>query len=210
MNRFFAAESSRALAIGAHPDDIEVGAGGLIARLAAEGTEVTMVVASVPTLRSVRLEEAREGGRRLGASDVVVLYENRECRVEDIPMYELVRRLDGLVGDLRPDLVVTHSEHDLHWDHGLVHRAVVSAMRRTPCDILAFLSSFEMNAQRRSIGQCFVDISSTIDTKLEAIQAHRSQIARMDLGSFRDLARAVGRMSGVPYAEALEVLRMKI
>jgi LmbE family N-acetylglucosaminyl deacetylase len=209
MNRFFAAGAQTVLAVGAHPDDIEVGAGGLVARLVEEGTKVTMVIVSVPTERETRIKEAREGARLLGA-DVLVLYEGRQCRVEDIPMYELVRRLDNLIGDLQPDLIITHSEHDLHWDHGLVHRAVVSACRRTPCDLLAFLSSFEMNAQSRAIGQCFVDVSTTIEDKLAAISAHQSQLAKMDLGSARDLARALGRMSGVPYAEALEVLRMKI
>ena len=64
-------------------------------------------------------------------------------------MHELVRRFDTLVGDVRPDLVITHSAHDLHWDHGLVNRATVSALRRTPCDLLAYLSSPEMNAQSR-------------------------------------------------------------
>jgi LmbE family N-acetylglucosaminyl deacetylase len=209
MNRFFAPQAQRALAIGAHPDDIEVGAGGLIARLAEEGTEVTMVVVSVPTMRETRLAEAAEGARRLGAK-LHVLYESVERRVEDIPMHELVGRLDHLVGDLQPDLVVTHIENDLHWDHGLVHRAALAAMRRTPCDILAFLSSFVMNAQTRAIGQCFVDVSSTIDAKISSIAAHKSQLAKIDIESTRDLARAMGRISGVQYAEALEVLRMKI
>jgi LmbE family N-acetylglucosaminyl deacetylase len=209
VNRFFAAEASRALAIGAHPDDIEVGAGGLVARLAEEGTTVTMAVVSVPNNRATRLLEAAEGARRLGAQ-LVVLYENRECRVEDIPMHELVGRLDTLVGDLRPDLVVTHAERDLHWDHGLVHRAAISAMRRTPCDVLAFLSSYEMNAQTRAIGQCFVDVTSTIDAKISSIAAHRSQLSKIDIESTRDLARAMGRLASVQYAEVLEVLRMKI
>ena len=53
----------------------------------------------------------------------------------------------ALIGDVRPDLVITHSANDLHWDHGLVNRATVSALRRTPCDLLAYLSSPEMNAQ---------------------------------------------------------------
>jgi LmbE family N-acetylglucosaminyl deacetylase len=209
VNRFFAAGASRALAIGAHPDDIEVGAGGLIARLAEEGTDVTMLIVSVPTHHEQRLLEAAEGARRLGAK-LIVLYERLERRVEDIPMHELVGRLDGVVGDLRPELVVTHAEYDLHWDHGLVHRAVVSAMRRTPCDILAYLSSFVMNAQTRAIGQCFVDVSSTIDAKMSAIAAHRSQLSKIDIESTRDLARAMGRIAGVQYAEALEVLRMRI
>jgi LmbE family N-acetylglucosaminyl deacetylase len=125
-------------------------------------------------------------------------------------MHELVRRMDHVVGDMRPDLVITHSAFDLHWDHGLVNRATVSALRRTPCDLLAFLSSPEMNAQARAVGQCFADITLTIDTKLRAIAAHASQAPKLDLESSRDLARAMGRISGYQYAEAYEALRMRI
>ena len=59
----------------------------------------------------------------------------------------------------RPDLVITHSAHDLHWDHNLVNRATVSSLRRWPCNLLAYVSSYEMNAQNstRTVGQCFAD-----------------------------------------------------
>lgn len=106
--------------------------------------------------------------------------------------------------------MITHAAHDLHWDHGLVHRATVSALRRTPCDLLAYLSSPELNAQSRALGQCFADISTTIDIKLEAIRAHTSQLPRLDVEATRDLARGMGRISGCAYAEAYEVLRLRI
>src|SRR5205085_1244375 len=136
---------------------VEVGAGGLLARLAREGAAVTIATVSVPNRGEERRAEAEASAAILGAS-LHILYTERPCRVEDIPMHELVRRFDNLIGDIRPDLVITHSAHDLHWDHSLVNRATVSALRRTPCDLLAFLSSPEMNAQSRSIGQCFADI----------------------------------------------------
>lgn len=164
---------------------------------------------SIPNHAEQRKAEAIAGADVLDA-DLFILYEDKPCRVEDIPMHELVRRFDNIIGDVRPDLVITHSAHDLHWDHSLVNRATVSALRRTPCDLLAFLSSPEMNAQSRSIGQCFADISKSIETKIEAISAHRSQVPKLDLESSRDLARAMGRISGYEYAEAYEVLRVRI
>jgi LmbE family N-acetylglucosaminyl deacetylase len=139
-----------------------------------------------------------------------VLFDEHEARVEDIPMHQLVRQFDQLVGDLKPDLVITHSSNDLHWDHGLVNRATVSALRRTPCDLLSFLSSPEMNAQARCVGNCFADISATMDAKINAISAHQSQLAKLDLESSRDLARAMGRISGFMYAEVFEVLRIRL
>lgn len=208
MNKLLEA-GSKVVAFGAHPDDLEVGAGGLLARLAQQGVEVTMAVVALPGDADKRRGEAEAGARVIGGS-LCVVYDVRPCRVEDIPMHELVRRMDQLIGDVQPNLVITHSAHDLHWDHGLVHRATVSALRRTPCDLLAFLSSPEMNAQHRAIGQCFADISTTLDTKIAAISAHSSQLSKLDLESSRDLARAMGRISGYKYAEAYEALRVRI
>jgi LmbE family N-acetylglucosaminyl deacetylase len=210
MNRILEEKGGRVLAFGAHPDDLEVGAGGLLARLVEEGAELTMAIVSVPAQSAERAAEARAGAAIIGAQDCFILYEESQSRVEDVPMHELVRRFDQLVGDVRPDLVITHSANDLHWDHSLVNRATVSALRRTPCDLLAFLSSPEMNAQSRSIGQCFADISDTIDTKIAAISAHKTQLPKLDLESSRDLARATGRISGYAFAEAYEVLRVRI
>ncbi len=208
MNRLLK-ENGRVLAFGAHPDALEVGAGGLLARLSAEGAEVTMAVVSIPNNTEQRRKEAHAGAAIIDAN-LFILFEEKPLRVEDIPMHELVRRFDQIVGDVRPDLVITHSAYDLHWDHGLVNRATVSALRRTPCDLLAFLSSPEMNAQSRAIGQCFADISKTMDKKIAAIRAHESQVSKLDLDSSRDLARAMGRISGYEYAEAYEALRVRV
>ncbi len=208
MNRLLEA-GGHVLAFGAHPDDLEVGAGGLLARLAEEGATVMMAVVSIPGDTERRRTEARAGADVLGA-ELRILFDEKPCRVEDIPMHELVRRFDQVVGDVRPNLVITHSAYDLHWDHGLVNRATVSALRRTPCDLLAFLSSPEMNAQSRAIGQCFADLTDTIDKKIDAINAHTSQVPKLDLESSRDLARAMGRISGYQFAEAYEALRVRI
>jgi LmbE family N-acetylglucosaminyl deacetylase len=205
-----ATEATRVLAFGAHPDDLEVGAGGLLSRLASRGVQVTTAVCSLPGLIEVRTLEATRGAEILGTK-LAILNPGKKGRVEDIPMHQLVAQMDMLVNDIRPDLVITHSAHDMHWDHSLVNRATVSALRRMPCNLLAYVSSYEMNAQNstRSVGQCFADISETIDRKVEAIAAHASQLPNMDLESTRDLARAMGRLAGVQYAEAYEVLRLR-
>jgi LmbE family N-acetylglucosaminyl deacetylase len=209
MNRILNEKGGTVLAFGAHPDDLEIGAGGLLARLSADGADVTFAVCCIPNQVETRRAEARAGAETIGA-ELMVLFDEKPVRVEDIPMYELVRRFDQMVGDLRPDLVVTHAATDLHWDHSLVHRATVSALRRTPCDLLAYLSSPEMNAHARCMGECFADITTSIDTKIEAIKCHSSQLSKMDLESSRDLARAMGRISGYEYAEAFQVLRVRV
>jgi N-acetylglucosamine malate deacetylase 1 len=205
---FSDSSKARIVAFGAHPDDIEVGAGGTVARLARAGASVSMVVVCVPAQVDERLSEAKKGAEILGAKSRVLFA--RQSRVEDIPMYELVRAMDDVVRDTQPDLVLVHSASDLHWDHGLVNRAAISALRRTPSNLLAFTSSYELNAQSRAMGQCFVDVSQTIGSKMAAISAHVTQLSKLDLEGVRDLARAMGRISGVTYAEVFEVLRMRI
>ncbi len=199
---------ARVVAFGAHPDDIEVGAGGTVARLARAGANVTMVVVCVPSQVEQRLAEAAKGAAVLGARSQVLF--SKQSRVEDIPMHELVRAMDEVVRDTQPELVLVHSASDLHWDHGLVNRAAISALRRTPSNLLAFTSSYELNAQSRAMGQCFVDVTQTIGSKMAAISAHVTQLPKLDLEGARDLARAMGRISGVAYAEVFEVLRMRI
>lgn len=208
MNRILAEKGGRVLAFGAHPDDLEVGAGGLLARLSSQGADVTLAICSIPNNTETRRVEAKNAAAVLDA-ELLVLHD-KPCRVEDIAMHELVRRMDQIIGDVRPDLVITHSANDLHWDHGLVNRATVSALRRTPCDLLAYMSSPEMNAQSRSFGNCFADITGFVETKLAAISCHQSQLPKLDLDSSRDLARAMGRISGFGDAEVYETLRVRV
>jgi LmbE family N-acetylglucosaminyl deacetylase len=196
----------RVLVVGAHPDDAEVGAGGTLARLARAGADVTVAVVSVPQNYEQRAEEARRGAAALGARCHLIARE--AGRMEDTTMYELVRSLDSIVADVRPDLVFVHSQSDLHYDHALSTRAAMSALRRSACNIFAFSSSYELNAQARFIGQCFVDVSETLETKIAAIRAHASQLDSMDLEGTKNYARAMGKKCGAEAAEVFELLRL--
>jgi len=205
----------RVLALGAHPDDIELGAGGLLARLARAGARVVMAVASVPGPTPAHVEEryaeAKRAAELIGAQ-LILVCGLEPVRVEDVPMHKLVGKLDSIVADERPQLVLTHSVRDVHFDHQLVHHATVSALRRTPCDLLAFTSTPELNASSNYLGECFADITDTLEVKLAAVAAHASQVAKksVDVESCRDLARALGRIGGMQYAEAYEVKRLRI
>ncbi len=202
--------STRVLAIGAHPDDVEIGAGGLLARLSRLGHRVVAVV-SAPSETKERIAEAQRSAELLGA-ELVMLQGSDAMRVEDLPMYKLVARMDELVASVQPELVFTHAKHDRHNDHRVVHEATLAALRRTPCNVLAFPSTPELNAAWNSVGECFADITDTLEIKLAALRLHTTQVAKgiVDVESCRDLARALGRMSGVPYAEAFQALRLRL
>lgn len=198
----------RALAFGAHPDDVEVGAGGLVAKLVDAGAAVTMVVASVPNQAAVRRAEATAAARHLGAK-LVLPAGDGESRVEDVAMHALVGRFERDVAAADPELVIVHGAADSHWDHSLVHRAVLAALRRSRCDILAFATRLPAGASPPP-PTCVVDITTTIDRKLAAIAEHRSQFPAGFAETRREAARTLGRTHGVELAEVFEVLRIAL
>ena len=104
------------LAIGAHSDDIEIGCGGTLLRLASEvgELELTWVVLSA---RDGRAEEARAGAAAFGASSVEI-----EDFEDAFFKYgrEVKQHFEGLKQRVSPDLVLTHHGSDLHQDHRLV------------------------------------------------------------------------------------------
>jgi LmbE family N-acetylglucosaminyl deacetylase len=202
------ADVRSAVAFGAHPDDVEVGAGGLVAKLAAAGARTTIVVASIPNRFAIRKAEAQAGARQLGA-ELVLPAADGETRVEDVPMHGLVARFEAELASRKPDLVIVPGMHDLHWDHLLVHRAVLSALRRSSCDILAYATRLPPGGAPPA-PTCVVDIASTIDRKVAAIAEHASQMPPGFAESRRELARMLGVTHGVPMAELFEVVRITL
>lgn len=125
--------------------------------------------------------------------------------------YELVRRLDALIKQHQPDVLFAHSLHEIHHDHVLVHRAVLASMRLRPMDLFFYQPSSCKPRPSQFHARAWVDISETIDAKIEAIAAHRSQFGGRGLcvESFRDMARAVAVPVGLQYAEPLDIHCMR-
>lgn len=199
------------LAIGAHPDDLEIGVGGSLARLVEEGAYVTMVVVCVPNNIELRRVEAERAAEILGC-DLQILFAQDCKRVEDLKTYELVGLLDKLVDKHKPAAVVSHALNNFHKDHVLVYNACLAAQRLSFHDFFCFYPTSCHPVQVPFFPQAFVDISTTIERKMRAINAHSTQFACRGLGTdhYRLNAREYGRLAGVEYAEGLEVVRMML
>jgi N-acetylglucosamine malate deacetylase 1 len=197
------------VAIGAHPDDVELAIGGIIARLARESVRVVMAVVSIPTDFETRLAEATRAAQILGC-ELRVLSEHGPRRIDDIKNYQLVGMLDALVRELEPAAVLTHSANEFHRDHVTVHNACLSTQRLKPFDFFHFNPTMCRPVPVQFHPRAYVDITKTIDIKMEAIAAHTSQFGARGLEAemYRDLARLTGRMVGVKYAEGIDVSRM--
>jgi N-acetylglucosamine malate deacetylase 1 len=199
------------LAIGAHPDDLELAIGGTLARLARESARVVMAVVSIPADFATRRAEAQRAAEILGC-ELRILVDDDCCRVDDIRNHQLVGMLDALVRSVKPAAVFTHSASEFHRDHVVVHNACLSTQRLERFDFFQFSPTMTRAVPVAFHPRAYVDVTGTIDAKMEAIAAHASQFATrgLDAEMFRDIARLNGRMVGVKYAEGLDVGRMLI
>ena len=196
------------VAVGAHPDDLEVGAGGTLARLAREGSRVVIVVMSVPNQPAARVREARKAAELLGCELRLVTSDKRH--VEDLKTYEAVAALDAIVRDVKPKLMISHAACDYHRDHILAGQAALATQRLAHFDFWRFSTSLRTPHAGPFAPSLYVNITDTVDAKMKAIDAHESQFKKrgQDTTIFREVARAHGRSAGVQYAEVFEVARL--
>ena len=195
------------LVFGAHPDDMEIGMGGTIAKHASLGDTVRMVVTTVPSQVERRQAEARRGAEILGA----------EFMCLDIPAEEmeynrnLVGRVDALLAECNPDLIYTHWDKDSHQDHNTISRSVISAARKNRASLLMYEQTIPGGIVPEGFrDQSFVDISEFIEAKIQSIMAHESQlVANGDwwLQGVKGRAMYRGYQINVQYAEAFEIIK---
>ena len=199
------------LGVGAHPDDLELGAGGTLARLSRAGARVVMAVVSVPNRLEARLDEARRGAAILGC-ELRVLIPDRCTRAEDMKSHQLVSLFDALVKDLAPAALLTHCIANYHADHRLVYEACVATQRLAYFDMFCYSPTSCVPVNIAFHPHAYIDISDTIELKMRAIAVHHTQFSGRGLESnfYREAASLTGRMVGVAYAEGLEIVRLRV
>lgn len=199
------ASRSVVLAIGAHPDDVELGAGGTLAAHAHQGDAVhilTMTRGDRGGDADRRSEESRAAATVLGARLWLEDFEDTHVNEGG----STVRRIEGHVARLRPSVVYTHSLEDNHQDHRNVHKAVMVAARNVP-RVYCFespSSTVEFSPSR------YVAIDPFMETKLKALHAYGSQVhirTYLSESRIRAAAHYWSRFSQGEYAEPFEVVR---
>jgi len=197
------------VALGAHPDDNELGIGGTLAALSRGGAHVVMAVCSVPAHFETRCAEARAAAAILGC-ELRIILDGGARRLEDLKSYQLVGLLDDLVRELSPAALLTHGPSDFHRDHVAVYQAAVSAQRLAPFDFYSYVPTMCRPVPVPFQPRAYIDITATIDVKIDSIAAHQSQFYSRGLTyeMYRDISRINGRMAGVQYAEGLDINRI--
>jgi LmbE family N-acetylglucosaminyl deacetylase len=219
------------LVVAAHPDDEILGCGGTIARLTQEGRRVHIAImgegitsrfnqreqadqAAVDVLRA----SGREVADALGAEGVS-FYDLPDNRFDTVPLLDVIKIVEDLIEHLQPDVIYTHHSGDLNVDHVVVHRAVLTATRPQTGQLVEAIYAFEVpsstewafdqfSAFRPNV---FVDISTTLETKIRAMELYESEARSFPHPRSPEALRAIagrwGSVCGLGCAEAFELIR---
>jgi LmbE family N-acetylglucosaminyl deacetylase len=220
----------RVLAVGAHPDDVELGCGGTLARYRQGRAEVAIASVSLgdkgsqrlsreETIR-VRREESMRAAEVIGATYLSLGHMDSEI-FEDLAtrasVIELIRKV-------RPDVILTHSPSDYHADHRTTsllvgHAAYIATSYKfetesAPLEAVPPVYYMDNYMGVSFLPDVFVDITEVIEAKRQMVLQHESQFVHLQertgdsiLEDMLILARLRGRQSRVQLAEAFGLFR---
>lgn len=212
--------TSRVLVIAAHPDDELLGCGGTVALHARAGDEVTSVIACEgESLRYPtgvgQAEHMRLAATTLGVRDVRQLG-FPDQRLDTRTLTDIITPLEDAIREVQPDIVYCQFGGDVNRDHQVLFQAILVATRPTVSSLRAVYafdtaSSTEWAFPRAFTPDTWVDISTTLDTKLAAMSCYESEIREYphprSLGALRHRAKAWGNQHCLDSAEVFMTVR---
>ncbi|HOQ40371.1 MAG: PIG-L family deacetylase [Fervidobacterium sp.] len=207
-------EKVRYLFIGAHPDDIDIWAGGFLLKLRKkEDVEITSVVLTDGTAGTggyeVRKAEAERAAEFLNVDnfEYIGLKDGSLCMMSELPI-----KLANFIRKYKPDMLLTHTSNDRHPDHAAIGRCVKDAL------FLATVSTdgleyepylcnnallFTSDPTRMPDKRLYVDISDVYEEKAKLINIYESQL--WVIGPYLQLNQFYGQLIGLKAAEVFEV-----
>lgn len=228
----------RAMSIHAHPDDQEFGVAGTLAKWAKAGCEIVSVVITSgdsgsndpskngkykPELAALREDEQRAANAVLGIKEAVFLrYPDGELEAT-IP---LRKELTRLIRKYKPEVVVTGNmegafygdDYINHPDHRAAAEAATYAVFPSAGTRLLFADLLEAGYEPHNVKRLYihgaekpdtwVDISAEIETKIQALRKHASQLEDDIEKMIREWAAEAGREKGLAFAETFKVMKL--
>jgi len=207
--------------IAAHPDDEVLGCGGTIALHAKANDHVTsVIVCEGETLRYAKggvgqQYHIQHAAQKLGIADVKLL-EFPDQRLDTITLTEIITPLEQIVRELHPHIAYVQYGGDVNRDHQLLFKALLVATRPTEQYIEAIYafdtaSSTEWAYPRTFLPDTWIDISSTLDIKLEAMSCYTSEVREYphprSLEALKYRAKSWGNQSCLDAAEVFMTVR---
>jgi LmbE family N-acetylglucosaminyl deacetylase len=205
----------RILCVSAHPDDLEVMAGGSVSKWVKEGHHVHAITFPDGAWanqdgkwfrgKSEGILEERHAADYLGYSVENLGYPAMDISYTDAHVVELLNR----ASNFKPDVLLCPWDGDLHHDHEVVSRIAFSAARRIPTFLMGQGNYY---LRHMFVPNVFVDITDTWDNKIEALKCYTSEwgrAARDDWMGFLDATSIYyGKIIGVKRAEGFVSRRL--
>lgn len=221
---------NKILVVAAHPDDEILGCGGTISKLTRQGHKAYVLILGegVTSRDQIRNTSGRKpeiealkremllANKAIGVSHVVAesLPDNRFDEATFLDIVKIVEKHKNLI---KPDIIFTHCGLDLNIDHRITYEAVITAARPLPNETVKEIYSFEILSSTEWSGagvflpDTFIDISSTLKDKLNAIKKYTSELRRYPHPrSFEGVklnAKYWGMRTGLKCAEAFKTIR---
>lgn len=198
------------LAVGAHPDDIEIGCGGTLIKYVRCGHNVfLLLITKGERGGDIETREAEQvkAAEIVGARDIFWgNYRDTELLGKG---REIIQTVESHIKIVKPDLIFVNFSDDTHQDHRRVTKSVLSATRYVKNVLF-----YEVPTTSNFIPHVFVDISETLEGKIRALEAHQSQVMKTNIEDLTivEIARSAATFRGihgrVKYAEAFSALRL--
>jgi LmbE family N-acetylglucosaminyl deacetylase len=157
------------LAIGAHPDDIELGCGGLLLKATKQGHNAymyTLTHGEASGDPQLRIDELKRSSKIIGTKALWIdNFEDTKLSVSD----KLINHIEFFTREAEADVVITHSLSDIHHDHKAVAASTVEAARFVP-NVL----SYEIPLTKDFNPQVYYDISDVVEEKVKLIKLFSS------------------------------------
>ena len=211
--------NKKILVVAAHPDDEILGIGGTICKHVSEKDDVYVCIvtkAYEPEWTEKYIEEKIVEQKKV---DKILDVKKRinldlpTVKLNTIPTGKLNKKITKVIDMVKPDIVYTHFEHDLNYDHTLILRACMVATRPPKnIKIVCFetLSETEWNNQAFK-PNLWVDISKYMNKKIKAFETYKSEVKKYphprSRGGIEILAKKRGTEAFMKYAEALKTIR---
>ena len=209
------------LAVGAHLDDIEIAAGGTLAKAIENGHQVKVLIMSksgytnkegkLQRSDELAVEEGLNALHTLGIEDIEIL----DFPTKDIPFAsDVVNAIDVRMAAFNPDVIFTHHPFDTHQAHEGVAKATIAAARRK--NTVFFYEPIQPSGRSYVAFKpiLYVDITDTVEKKIESLKCHKSEYNKFGAEDWIEGVKCRcgfrGYEIGKKYAEAFEVLRLEM
>lgn len=208
-----------------HNDDEVLGVGGTIANYVAEGTEVYVCEVTVgknkERAKKIK-QEALAAHKILGVTETFFL-DFPVVGLANLPSIEFNKAINEIVQQVKPDIAYIPHKGDMHIDHKIVAESAMVALRPVESPQIKSIYAYETLSETEwnipsvdnvYIPNVFIDITDTIDKKIEAMKCYQSQLYEFphprSLKAIRSLSEFRGSTVCVNNAESFMLVRSKM